>query len=185
MSIPPATLESLAFDWGDAYLVSSVRDRWAALRRDAHYFLVADTLPGLETLIIVDYRDNPVPREYDPPDAGDYLDCPGMVPPPGNDRSIPDDDEGLDTETLLVLRELRRAFPLWTIIYSAHLRSWIGITRKTTISQRSALSLCIALTLIERREQSQGGWLEQTRPGVMRWTTPAGHRYIVTPDADP
>ena len=28
--------------------------------------LVADTLPRSETLIIADYRDNPVPREYDP-----------------------------------------------------------------------------------------------------------------------
>jgi hypothetical protein len=153
MTIPPATLESLAFDWGDAYLISSVRDRWAALRRDAHYFLVADTLPRLETLIIADYRDNPVPREYDPPDAGDYLECPGLLSLPSPEENIPDDDEGLDAETLTVLRELRRAFPLRTIIYSAQLRSWIGMTRRKTISQRSALSLCIALTLIERRER--------------------------------
>ena len=59
--------------------------------------------------------------------------------------NIPGDDEGLGAETLTVLRELRRAFPLWTIIYSAQLRSWIGMTRRQIVSQRSALSLCIAL----------------------------------------
>jgi hypothetical protein len=36
-----------------------------------------------------------------------------------------------------------------------------------------------------RCKQSQGWRLEQTRPGVMHWTTPAGRRYIVTPDAYP
>jgi hypothetical protein len=153
MSIPLATLESLAFDWGDAYLLSSVRDRWVALRRDAHYFLVADTLPGLEELIIADHRDNPVSRDYDPPDASDYLECPGLLAPLSSEESTPDDDEGLDAETLIILRELRRAFPLWTIIYSADLDAWIGTTRKTTICQSSAVSLCIALTLIERRQR--------------------------------
>jgi hypothetical protein len=166
MSDPPATLESLAFDWGDAYLLSSVRDRWAALRRDAHYFLVADTLARLEELIIADYSKCPVPRDYDPPDASDYLEPPGVLTLP-DDYDSRDDDEGLDAETLIVLRELRRAFPLWTIIYSADLDAWIGTTRKTTICQSSAVSLCIALTLIERRQR-----LLAHGPGRQR---PPGH----------
>ncbi|HEX4253668.1 MAG TPA: DUF222 domain-containing protein [Streptosporangiaceae bacterium] len=32
-----------------------------------------------------------------------------------------------------------------------------------------------------RCKQSQGWRLEQIRPGVMRWTTPAGHRYVTAP----
>ncbi|HEY2238877.1 MAG TPA: DUF222 domain-containing protein [Streptosporangiaceae bacterium] len=32
-----------------------------------------------------------------------------------------------------------------------------------------------------RCKQSQGWRLEQTRPGVMRWTTPAGRRYVTAP----
>jgi hypothetical protein len=153
MTAPPTTLESLAFDWGDASLISPVRDRWAALRRDAHYFLVADTLPGLEKLIIADHRDNPVPRDYDPPDASDYLQRPRLVTVPSPEENTPDDDKGLDADTLIILRELRRAFPLWSIIYSTDVDAWIGTTRKTTICQSSAVSLCIALTLIERRQR--------------------------------
>ena len=70
---PAVTLESVAFDWGDAYLLSYTRDRWVALRRDSHRFLTAHTLTGLETAIEADYRDHPVPRDFDPPGAADYL----------------------------------------------------------------------------------------------------------------
>ena len=38
---PPVTLESLAFHWGDAYLICYARDQWAALRRDTRRFLTA------------------------------------------------------------------------------------------------------------------------------------------------
>jgi hypothetical protein len=151
--MPSPTLASLAWHWGDAYLLSSMRDRWVALRRDARYFLVASTLPDLETLITADHRDNPVSREYDPPDAGDYLEYPGVLFLPGDDSDHPDDDQGLDAETLITVSELRRAFPDWAIIYSNELRAWIGMTCTKTISQHSAVSLAIALTLIERRER--------------------------------
>jgi hypothetical protein len=153
MTTPTPTLASLAWHWGDAYSLSSVRDRWVALRRDARYFLVASTLPELETLITADHRENPVSRDYDPPGAGDYLGYPGVLFAPGDDSDHPDDDQGLDAETLITVAELRRAFPAWTIIYSTELGAWIGTTRTKTISQHSAVSLAIALTLIERRER--------------------------------
>ena len=66
MNIPPATLDDLTWGWGDAYLFSYARDRWIALRRDARYFVTAETLAGLEQAIMADYRGNPVSRDYDP-----------------------------------------------------------------------------------------------------------------------
>jgi len=36
-----------------------------------------------------------------------------------------------------------------------------------------------------RCKQSQGWRLDQPEPGIMRWTTPAGRRYLTTPDAYP
>jgi len=36
-----------------------------------------------------------------------------------------------------------------------------------------------------RGKQSEGWRLEQLSPGVMRWTTPAGRRYLTTPSASP
>ena len=82
-SQPAVTLESVAFHWGDAYLLSYARDRWVALRRDRHRFLTAHTLTELETAIEADYRDHPVPRDFDPPGAGDYLN-------PARDDPTPD-----------------------------------------------------------------------------------------------
>jgi hypothetical protein len=36
------------------------------------------------------------------------------------------------------------------------------------------------------RGKQSGGWrLDQPAPGVMQWTTPAGRRYVTTPDAYP
>ena len=70
---PAVTLESVTFHWGDAYLISYARDRWVALRRDNHRFLTAPTLTGLEAVIQADYRDHPVPRDFDPPGAADYF----------------------------------------------------------------------------------------------------------------
>jgi hypothetical protein len=74
MTMRPWTLTALAHEWGDAYLLSYCPDRWVALRRDQRYFLAADTLDGLERAIRSDYRERPVPREYDPPGADAYLD---------------------------------------------------------------------------------------------------------------
>ena len=69
MTGAPVTLETLAFNWGDAYLFSYARDRWVALRRDRLRFLTAETLTGLEHAIEDDHRDHPVPRAFDPPGA--------------------------------------------------------------------------------------------------------------------
>jgi len=79
---PAVTLESVAFDWGDAYLLSYARDRWVALRRDSHRFLTAHTLTGLERAIEADYRDHPAPRHFGPPGADSYLNLPGEDPAP-------------------------------------------------------------------------------------------------------
>ena len=38
---PGVTLESLDWEWGDAYIISYARDQWAALRRDTRRFLTA------------------------------------------------------------------------------------------------------------------------------------------------
>ena len=73
---PPVTLESLDFDWGDAYLIYYARDQWAALRRDTRQFLTAQTLDELAARIDADYAASPVPRDVDPPGTADYLDAP-------------------------------------------------------------------------------------------------------------
>jgi len=139
-------LEALAFNWGDAYVFSYVRDRWVALRRDNHRFITADTLAGLGIAIEADYENEPVPRECDPSGAADYLDA------DDGDDDIPDDDDP-DAERLTVLRELQTVFPLWAITYSGQMRAWIARTRGKTICENSAVLLCMALALIERRER--------------------------------
>ena len=73
---PGVTLESLDFEWGDAYLICYARDQWAALRRDTHRFLTAQTLDELAARIDADYAASPVPRGFDPPGTADY-DAPG------------------------------------------------------------------------------------------------------------
>lgn len=48
--------------------------------------------------------------------------------------------------------------------------------------------LCNLAPLCRRHHQAKQahGWaLEQTRPGVMTWTTPAGRRYTITPTSYP
>jgi hypothetical protein len=155
MTRAPVTLASLAFGWGDAYLFSYARDRWVALRRDSPRFLTAGTLPGLEKAIEADYRDHPVPRDYDPPGATGYLSLPG--------DSVPDE------ETRFLLAALRCAFPAWTITYSDQTRAWLAQTRKKTICENSPVLLCAALLLIERR-QGQG----QGRPGPVLPPLPRG-----------
>jgi len=159
-SQPAVTLESVAFHWGDAYLLSYTRDRWVALRRDSHRFVTAGTLAGLEKAIEADYRDDPVPRAFDPPGAAGYL-------------NLPDVDHAPDEETLIILRELRKLFPLWTITYSLQMRAWIARSQKKTICENSAALLCIALTLIERRQRqhAHGPGRHWPPPG----TAPGGH----------
>ena len=114
MTAPLPTLAFLAYHWGDAYLISYAKDRWVALRRDTRYFLVADSLAELEKLITADYRRQPVSRDFDPLQDADYLTFRGILAVPGEDDSL-DADEGLDAETLIIVQELRRAFPAWTI----------------------------------------------------------------------
>ena len=81
-SEPPVTLDWLTYHWGDAYLICYARDRWAALRRDTHRFLTADTLAGLTRAIEADYAASPVPRDFDPPaDPGPPTTHPTMTTP--------------------------------------------------------------------------------------------------------
>ena len=87
MTAPLPKLAFLAYHWGDAYLISYAKDRWVALRRDTRYFLVADSLAELETLITADYRRQPVSRDFDPLQDADYLTFRGILAVPGEDDS--------------------------------------------------------------------------------------------------
>jgi hypothetical protein len=148
MKMPPWTLESLAFHWGDAYLFSYIRDRWVALRRDNHSFITADTLAELEAAIESDYTEQPVPRAFDPPSATDYLGTPENGQ--GNEPPADDADEVLDAETHIILCELRQLFPLWRITYSPQLRVWVAKSKRGTLCQSSMVLMCIVLMRIER-----------------------------------
>ena len=150
MSDVPPTLESLRYHWSDAYLFSYGHDRWIALRRDKRYFLTADTLTGLEEAIMSDYGDNPVPRDYDPPQPGDEPD----------DEGACDDEDGTDspgTDTPDVLTLLRQTFPRWAISYSQDAHVWTARTDRQTIAENSPVLLCVALVLIERQRQASHG----------------------------
>ena len=87
---PPVTLESLDFEWGDAYLICYARDQWAALRRDTRQFLTAQTLDELAARIDADYAASPVPRDVDPPGTADYLDAPSADE---DQDDAPDEDD--------------------------------------------------------------------------------------------
>ena len=182
--LPPQTLDDLAYHWGDAYLLSYARDRWAALRRDRLYFITADTLYELEAAIQADYGSNPVPRDFDPPGATDYLDEPDDAD--GWELVLADTDaaveqysnKALDPETRpgeaagvieaaeailrqpaadpLPLEELRASFPAWDIHFSVQLHAWIARRHRTTICENSAVLLRTALTLIERQQHTAG-----------------------------
>ncbi len=145
-SEPPVTLASLTYHWGDAYMIHYTRDRWTALRRDTRRFLTADTLDGLETAIRADYRDQPVPRDFDLPGLTSYLN-------PDNDGDAPDEGEEVLEEDTLILLMLRSAFPRWKITHSPQLRAWTAQTPDGTICENSPALLCLALTLIERKER--------------------------------
>ncbi len=101
---------------------------------------------------------HPVPRDFDPLGTAGYLDFP--VGDPGHGLDLPDsetfpgDETSLDEDTLTVLDQLREVFGCWAISYSLQLRSWIARRQGgITICQNSAVLLCIALTLIERKER--------------------------------
>ena len=153
MTGAPVTLESLAFNWGDAYLFGYARDKWLALRRDHLRFLTADTLAGLERALEADHRDHPVPRDFDPPGATDYL-------------SLADDDLP-DEDAQFLLAALRHAFPLWVITYSGQMHAWLARTRKKIICENSPVLLCAALLLIQCRQPP--GW-----PGPVPRGLPGG-----------
>ena len=143
---PGITLESLDYEWGDAYLFSYARDQWAALRRDTRRFLTASTLDELAAAIDADYKAAPVPREAGPPGTDGYL-------------TTPDDDEvpGRDGDRLRLLMGLRAAFPHWNISYSPSFRAWTARNDTATIRQGTPALLWFALTLTERRARHGPG----------------------------
>lgn len=155
---PPVTPESLAFDWGDAYIICYARDQWVALRRDTRRFLAAGTLDGLRTAIEADYKASPVPRDYDPPGTADYLGNPDDGQEPDQDDASGNGDRegeawGRDGERLELLMGLRAAFPQWAISYSSSFRAWTARQDGATICENSPALLCIALAQIERRQR--------------------------------
>ena len=136
MTGPPGiTLETLEFEWGDAYLIHYARDQWAALRRG--------TLDELAARIEADYTASPVPRETDPPGTAGYLNT------PGNEDEVP----GRDGDRLRLLMGLRATFPHWNISYSPSFRTWTARNDDTTIRQNTPALLWFALTLIERKQR--------------------------------
>lgn len=154
------TLAALAHEWGDAYLLSYCRDRWVALRRDKRYFLVADTLDELEAAVRADYRERPVPRTFDPPNAGDYLDEADGVGEAGTWKSpmpeavAADEQDGdalLGPETRMILAELRQLFPYWEISYSAELGTWMARSTYGSFCEHSIALVWVALARMERR----------------------------------
>ena len=146
---PGVTLESLEFEWGDAYLIHYARDQWAALRRGTRRFLAAATLDELAARIEADYTAAPVPRDADPPGTAGYLNTPGNE----------DEDEvpGRDGDRLRLLMGLRATFPHWNISYSPSFRAWTARNDDATICQNTPALLWFALTLIERRARHGPG----------------------------
>ena len=157
---PGVTLESLDFDWGDAYIICYARDQWAALRRDTRRFLTAQTLDELATRIDTDYAAHPVPREFGPPGTADYLSAPDEDDDLDEDGVHEDETRtrtrtgpGRDRERLGLLAGLRQVFPQWAISYSPFSRAWIARKDGATICQNSAALLFIALLLIEGKQR--------------------------------
>jgi hypothetical protein len=63
-------LESLRWNWGEAYVIHNPAARvWTAERRDTHTVLRADTPTALRDAIVADYTARPVPRDDSPPHA--------------------------------------------------------------------------------------------------------------------
>jgi hypothetical protein len=137
---PPVTLASLAFGWGDAYDLGYRDDQWIAARRDGRGVLAASTLSGLDAAIEADYRNRPVPRDFDPPR-------------PVSHDTGPGDQLGEDESFLL--SALRAAFPAWAIDYSTGLRAWTASSSAGTLCVNSPVLLCAVLVLIERRHRTR------------------------------
>ncbi|MGA2828737.1 MAG: hypothetical protein ABSF03_21755 [Streptosporangiaceae bacterium] len=76
MTGPRPALASVILHWAGAYRIGYGRDQWTAMRRDTGRLLTADTLAGLERAIKADYRDRPVPGDFDPSGATAYLSFP-------------------------------------------------------------------------------------------------------------
>jgi hypothetical protein len=141
---PPVTLASLIWDWGGAYVIGYQHDQWTATRRDGHALLTRPTLAGLDTVINADYRTDPVPRTCDPTTT------------PGQDED--EDEAGPGEDESFLLAALAEAFPAWAISYSFTNSTWTARTRKKIIRHGSAVLLCAAMVLAERRHrQSPAG----------------------------
>jgi hypothetical protein len=160
MSSDPSALESLMFNWGDAYLFGYARDRWVAIRRDGLLFLAADTLTQLETEIESDCGKNPVLDECDALDAvSDYLTAEHGDLPESTDDLLAlavraaEAIVGEAAEHHIILDELRVLFPDWDIEYCEQMRGWIAKRKGATIWENSPLFLRIALTRIEQKRK--------------------------------
>lgn len=135
---PPVTLDSLVWDWGSAYVIGYRNDQWTATRRDGRAVLARATLAALATVIDADYRTGPVSRDCDPPASSGGVDEPGGGP--GEDESF-------------LLAALAEAFPAWAVSYSYTTGTWTARTRKKTLTHGSAVLLCAAMVLAERRHR--------------------------------
>lgn len=77
---------------------------------------------------------------------------------PGPGDSQDRDPDGLDVDESFLLAALAQAFPAWAISYSFTTGTWTARTRKQTIRHHSAVLLCAAMVLTERRyRQSSAG----------------------------
>ena len=154
--------------WGQVFIIFYARDRWVAIRRDTGFFFATDTLVHLEQEMTAEITKRPLDAgtgdgrqhlaEYLGPElaARFGLTDPGTTGSPGHDEDDEDGDGLLpgDDESFL-LAVMRQAFPVWTIEYSPHARAWIARTRKKTICEPSAVLLCTALLLIDRRHRQR------------------------------
>jgi hypothetical protein len=156
--------------WGQAFIIFYARDRWLAMRRDDGLFFATDTLAHLEQEMTAEITKRAPDAEagdgrqhlaeYLGPDlaARFGLTDPGTVH--GHDED--DDEDGLlPGDECFLLAAMRQAFPAWTIDYSTEMRAWIARTRKRTICEPSAVLLCAALLLIERRARQAGPGLDR------------------------
>jgi hypothetical protein len=68
-AVARAALESVRYDWGDAYDIGYDDEHgWHAKRRDGRGdILTAPNPDGLYEVIAADYRDRPVGRDYSAP----------------------------------------------------------------------------------------------------------------------
>lgn len=152
---PPVTLASVEWDWGSAYQLGYRDDQWIAARRDGHGILRAATLTALETAIETDYRHRPVSRDFDPPDATDYLDPPACSPCPATTATPARPPAMTQTWTAApcsIGRVAARASGLDDHLLHRTARLDRPDPQKT-ICQHSAASLAITLVLIERRDR--------------------------------